>query len=217
MPDRHHDEQRPPSRRHAARDCHLAATFQRLVIQTPFAQDSSGTQQCHGTPDPEHSRYFNKQSVKVNCGLKEFEATQDHQECRMIAPNETTMEDVGFGQYADSAHIPQIVPTFPSTEQLVHHLLHPPAHAFLHGVLSLQWVVGALGFLHFILRESDERYILSPGSTVRTEGASLGMPLTYLEWLCGTVEHSSPTEQAMLFTQKYFQTLNDERERVSRR
>lgn len=135
----------------------------------------------------------------------------------MIAANETTMEDVGFGQYADSAHIPQIVPTLPNTEQLVHNLLHPPTHAFLHGVLSLQWVVGALGFLHFILRESDERYILSPKSTVRTEGLSLGMPLEYLEWLCGTVEHSSPTEQAMYLTQNHFQDLSDERERVSRR
>lgn len=163
-------------------------------------------------PDPELSTYFNKQSGKVNSGLSFLDAAHDRRPRSKSGKDDTLFTEADFRRF-DVTHISATAPANPPTEQLVQSLLHPPAHAFLHGVLSFQWVVGTLGYCHFVLRESDERYILSTESAVRTEGLHFGLPNVLLEWLCGTIEHSSPTEQAMLFTLDFFKSLSDEQER----
>jgi hypothetical protein len=164
-------------------------------------------------PDPEHSTYFNKQPGEVNSGLSLLDVTHGRRHRSKGADDITLFAEIDFGQFIVPAQLSATAPASPPTEKLVQSLLHPPAHAFLHGVLSFQWIVGMLGYYRFVLRESDERYILSAESAVPTEGLQLGLPNVLLEWLCGTMEHSSPTEQAMLFTQEFFKALSNEQER----
>jgi hypothetical protein len=213
MQDRHDDKQNPRLPSHAAHDCHLTDAFQSLTMQARSVPGWSCEEQCRRMPDPELSTYFNKQSGKVNSGLSLFDVTQGCRPRSKGANEDTLFAEVDFRQFNVPARFFATAPANPPTEQLVQSLLHPPAHAFLHGVISFHWIVGTLGFCHFVLRESDERYILSTESAVRTEGLHFGLPNVLLEWLCGTMEHSSPTEQAMLFTKDFFQGLSDEQER----
>lgn len=204
MRDRHDDKQNPRLPSHAARDCYLTNAFQSLTVQTQSDPGCSCEEQCRRMPDPELSTYFNKQSGKVNSGLSLLDVAHGFRPRSKGANDDTLFAEVDFRQYNVPAHLSATAPANPPTEQLVQSLLHPPAHAFLHGVLAFQWIIGTLGYCHFVLRESDERYILSTDSAIRTEGLRFGLPSVLLEWLCGTMEHSSPTEQAMLFTQDFF-------------
>lgn len=212
MRDRHDDKHDPRLPSHAASDCHLINAFESLTVQTRSVPGWSCEEQCRRMPDPELSTYFNKQSGKVNSGLSFLDVTHDCRPCSKSGDDDTRFAEVDFRQFDAPTHLSATAPANLPTEQLVQSLLHPPAHAFLHGVLSFQWVVGTLGYCHFVLRESDERYILSTESAIRTEGLHFGLPNVLLEWLCGTIEHSSPTEQAMLFTLDFFQDLSDEQE-----
>ncbi|KAF1358146.1 hypothetical protein EJ07DRAFT_66528, partial [Lizonia empirigonia] len=160
-------------------------------------------------PSLERNQYSNKQSARVNAGLgygvshSETEAGVKATAEQCTLSGNTSAVDMDFSQLNAAFQLP--LPTSPTVEHLVRTLLHPQPHAFPHGVLSMQWVIGALGQTHFRFRESDERYILAPDSIVRTEGMHLGLPPAYLEWLCGNEEGSSPTEQGMLLTPDFFE------------
>lgn len=206
MPNSQNNEKQSCSHSYAAQNSQLANELRCLTVQTLSSPELSHVDDSSMLPDPEHSRYFNRQSTKVNSGLS-FSGRRQSTES---VNDNTSAIDVGFSQSNFPTQTPQTVSALPSTEQLIHTLLHPPPHAFPQGVLSFQWVVGALGYCHFVLRESDERYTLSSDSLVREEGGRLGMPIVYMEWLCGDDEHSSPTEQAMLLTEHSFESLNEE-------
>jgi hypothetical protein len=161
-------------------------------------------------PTPERNEYSNKQSAKVNAGLDfvtatgiEFDASAKDSLFQSMA----SVANIDFRQAVVPNQVVLHLRAAPSVQQLVYMLLRPPPHAFVHGVLSTQWVMGILGQTHFVFRNSDERHILVPDSSVRREGTRLGFPPVYMEWLCGDDEESSPTEQAMLLTPKYFEEL----------
>ncbi|KAF9692572.1 hypothetical protein EKO04_009765 [Ascochyta lentis] len=164
-------------------------------------------------PEPEHSQYLNTQSMKVNAGLDFGRANNETKGLVKATSPDSILDsnapvlNIDFRDLRVPAQIP--IPIPPMAEELIPTLLHPPPHAFLHGVLSMQWVMGALGQCHFHFRSNDERYVLAPDSTVRTEGAHLGLPPVYLEWLCGDEEESSPTEQGMHLTPRFFEELRE--------
>jgi hypothetical protein len=106
-----------------------------------------------------------------------------------ITPAETSVfhtnkpaVDVDFGQLIAPIVAPE---PLASAEALVHKLIHPPSHAFVYGVLSMQWVIGVIGQQHITFRNNDERYVLASDSKLREKGTALGMPVLYMEWLCG--------------------------------
>ncbi|KAH9860362.1 hypothetical protein J1614_011693 [Plenodomus biglobosus] len=171
---------------------------------SPYRATSAGA----GMPSPERNRYSNKESAKVNAGF--YMGALDQDECEDDDPKNVVTAfasgapavDIDFSQLV----IPVVAPEPPPTaEQHVRRLLHPPPHAFPHGVLSIQWAIGAGGGLrHFVFRNSDERYILKPDSELRTRGAELGLPGLYLEWLCGNDESITAVEQGMYLTPEFF-------------
>lgn len=204
-------EDHDPSRssRRVAYDWYITDPLQNLSIQTSALSRTLHPSGSQATPCPEHNYYSNKQSAKVNAGL-DFGSTNNVTGDAV----ETTTEKAILDSNSSAANVnfPQLyiptqitTPTSPRVEQHVHTLLHPPPHAFLHGILSIQWVMGALRMSHFRFRDSDERYVLSPASSVRTEGARLGLPSALMEWLCGDQEEASPTEQGMLLTREFFE------------
>ncbi|KAH6612770.1 hypothetical protein C7974DRAFT_406316 [Boeremia exigua] len=194
---------------HSACTGNKAGELRGLTLQTQTISEPTYTDPATGTPCFEHSEYFNKQSTKVNTGLHLDGTFNDGgdvaKHCRdEHLPNKNApVINVDFGHFSVPSRSSPVVLTPPSTKELVCALVHPPAYAFLHGVLSIQWVIGCL----FVFRVCDERLVLTAESSVRTEGRCLGMPGVYLEWLCGDHEESSPTEQSMLLTKKYFESL----------
>jgi hypothetical protein len=94
----------------------------------------------------------------------------------------------------------------PTIEQLVQQLLEPPSHAFPHGTLSIQWVLGLVGMRHFVFRDKDERYVLVAHSELRQRGRDLGLPAIYLEWLCG-VDGGTAAEQSVCLTPGFFMEI----------
>lgn len=185
--------------------------LQRLSIRTFSGSPTPCPSVSQDIPSLERNQYSNKQSARVNGGLR-YGVTHSETEAGVKATatagqctlsGNTSTVDMDFSQLNVVSQLP--LPTSPTVENLVHTLLHPQPHAFPHGVPSMQWVIGALGQAHFRFRESDERYILAPDSIVRTEGIQLGLPPAYLEWLCGNDEGSSPTEQGMLLTPDFFE------------
>jgi hypothetical protein len=147
-----------------------------------------------GTPSPERNQYSNKESGKVNSGL-DFgfglsDSTATH---TSSAASEAPDTQKAFYSNAPAVAIdlsllcpPSVVlEPQPSLEKIVHTLLHPPLHAFVHGTLSLQWVIGAVGYTHFMFRDSDERWVLRADSGLRERGREAGIPGCLWEWLAG--------------------------------
>ncbi|CAO2648762.1 Nn.00g097110.m01.CDS01 [Neocucurbitaria sp. VM-36] len=171
---------------------------------------SSGSLRSTSTfcmPFPERNQYSNNESGKVNAGLDfgggAFEGPVFEEPANMLATNVAAV-NIDFSQLI----IPIVPPEpRPSVEVLVQRLLHPPPHAFIHAVLSLQWVRGAVGQDHFDFRESDERYVLSRDSELREHGGQLSIPALYMEWLCGDNELVSSTEQSVYLTPEFFEEI----------
>ncbi|KAF1845595.1 uncharacterized protein K460DRAFT_111474 [Cucurbitaria berberidis CBS 394.84] len=161
-------------------------------------------------PNPERNRYSNKESAKVNAGLEcgsgAISGCIPKESNAMLTTN-TPALNIDFGQLMVSSITPE--PRLDTKEQ-VHCMLHPPPYAFVHGVLSIQWVRGAVGEDHFVFRESDERYVLSRASQLRLRGAALGIPMLYMEWLCGNSEAVSSTEAGMYLTPELFEEIQRE-------
>lgn len=148
-------------------------------------------------PSASRNQYSNKESAKVNTGI--FPNT----DVESVSPwsSNKPVVDIDFGKL----FAPILPPARASTiDQTVHRLLHPPPHAFVHGILSMQWVMGAIGTEHFNFRNSDERYVLTKTSEVRLSGAGLGVPMVYMEWLCGDDESVTATEQGVCLTPEFF-------------
>lgn len=216
MTDNHDDSH--ASRLHLRR-WRLATGFDRLsVLTSSHTVSADSAAMRNSTPDPEMNEYGNIQTTKVIAGLDFGVSNKCHDEAEMIGAivttspinEQTPVVDIDFSILG----LPNTMalPTVPTMGELFRILLRPPAHAFLHGVLSIQWVIGAIGQSHFDFRESDERYVLRPGSEIRLQGRSLGLPEVYLEWLCGDEEESSPTEQSMLLTENFFDETRKEME-----
>ncbi len=184
-----------------------------LLIQTLSLSEKPYTDRSDVVPSPEQNEYFNKQSGKVNAGLgfdDSLTLGEDDFKGRRRGPLATKnalVAHVDFSQFSVPTTASPLASAPLSTEELVQTLLQPPAHAFLHGMLSIQWVLGSLGHHHFVFQQNDERYVLRPDSDVRTKGQRLGLPPVYLDWLCGDQQGSSPTEQAMMLTKEFFEAL----------
>jgi hypothetical protein len=161
-------------------------------------------------PSPERNRYSNKESAKVNAGLHFGKTESDGgKACDVSGAFNTNIPavDIGFSKL----FIPIVAPeAAPRVETLVRRLLRPPPYAFVHGMLSTQWVIGVVGQRHVDFRSTDERYVLATHSQLRTRGSALGLPALYMEWLCGDHDESSATEQGIYLTPEYFQELADE-------
>lgn len=206
-----HNRDGAQASRLSSRDRYLETELHQLSVQTslltPMAESAAMED---SSPDPEFNEYANRQSGKVNIGLNYGGAPRHDDEERVTdaTPTNPSMTktaataDIAISTLAVSAAASP--PTAPTAEDIVCVLLRPQPHAFLHGVLSIQWVIGAIGQFHFDFRASDERYVLKAQSEIRIKGKSLGLSEMYLEWLCGDEEEASPAEQAMLLTKKFF-------------
>ncbi|KAA8623180.1 hypothetical protein PtrSN002B_007094 [Pyrenophora tritici-repentis] len=152
---------------------------------------------------PERNMYSNKESFKVNAGLYFDQNTSaDPPSVFQIG---APVIDMDF-----SLLVPPVgTVEKPTSEELVHRLLSPPPHAFLHGLLSIQWVIGSVGAENFDFRDSDERYVLAQGSELRIHGKELGLPAAYLEWLCGGEEDMEvmSSDQGVCLTSQFFKGL----------
>ncbi|RMZ73905.1 hypothetical protein GMOD_00004709 [Pyrenophora seminiperda CCB06] len=153
---------------------------------------------------PERNMYSNKESTKVNNGLyfKQGTCSDSPSVFQVSAP--PIKIDFSLMMPMPEAHVEKK----PTCEQLVRKLLSPPPHAFLHGTISMQWVMGLAGMDHFEFREDDERYVLAQGTRLRTHGKALGLPAAYLEWLCGDDEEITSSEQGLCLTPEFFQGLD---------
>lgn len=151
----------------------------------------------------ERLQYSNKESVKVNSGL-----------CygTWYNPDSISTAETGFfntNKPAVDMNFSQLTAPIvapappPSAQALVYKLLHPPPHAFVHGVLSMQWVIGVIGQQHITFRNNDERYVLASDSELRKKGTAFGISALYMEWLCGDDEDVSATEQGLHLTPEY--------------
>jgi hypothetical protein len=92
-----------------------------------------------------------------------------------------------------------------TTEGIVARLLTPPPHAFVHGVLNLNWTISVAGIKHFTYRDDTERYVLKPDSELRLHGKELGLPAVYYEWLCGDNPERSASEDGVMLTPRFFE------------
>ena len=163
-------------------------------------------------PSIYRNQYCNKESAKVNAGIEIIGASDGQnmfEDGKISSPWATNAPavDMDFSQIVVPAAPPK---RMPAVEKVVRRLLNPPPYAFIHGVLSMQWVVGTLGMKSFDFRASDERCVLSAASEVRIRGAKLGMPALYLEWICGDDPEVTVTEQGMFLTRKFFEELERE-------
>ncbi|KAH7073107.1 hypothetical protein BKA63DRAFT_416739 [Paraphoma chrysanthemicola] len=163
-------------------------------------------------PNPERNLYSNKESVKVNAGLP-VDASKVDQEKNGYSSSEAFKTDISaISMDFSKLLVPIVAPEpAPSVETLVHRLLQPPKNAFLHGILSIQWVRGVLGHKDVVFREQDERYVLAAESELRLSGSALGLPALYLEWLCGDDDDFSAAEQGVYLTPEYFEEVAEGR------
>lgn len=151
---------------------------------------------------PERNMYSNKESAKVNSGLYFGQSTfADPPSIFQVSAPATELE---ISPLMSSPLAPKLEPT---NDQLVRRLLSPPPHAFLHGMLSIQWVIGAVGMHEFKFRDSDERYVLTEGSKLRIYGKAFGLPAAYLEWLCGDDEEVMASDQGLCLIPGFFEGI----------
>jgi hypothetical protein len=160
----------------------------------------------YSMPNPDRIRYSNKESAKVNAGLG-YGAWHNEQKedsaADLLHTNKPAV-DIDFSQLIAPILLPEHRPT---SEVLARRLLYPPPYAFVHGTLSIQWVIGVVGRKHIQFRKNDERYVLAKSSDLRKRGAALGLPALYMEWLCGDDSEISAAEQNVALTPSFFDNL----------
>jgi hypothetical protein len=173
-----------------------------------------------GAPSPERNQYSNKESGKVNSGL-DFGLSGSTDTSLTASSEEPAVRPDSSSPFASNAPAVDIDFSLlcpppvarepqPSLEKLVHRLLHPPPHAFLHGSFSIQWVIGAVGYRHFTFRNSDERWVLRPESGLTERGRALGIPVVLWEWLAGGEDGGSASELGVVLTREFFEGLERE-------
>lgn len=149
-------------------------------------------------PSADRNKYSNKESARVNAGL---DCTSGLYKAAHGEETTTLVVNVDFSQFV----VPPVQPARPPTaEALVHRLLQPPLYAFLHGTLSLHWVIGAVGYKNFVFFEADERFVLAQESELRAKGKEFGVPAVFLEWLCGYDAAVSASELGVCLTPEFF-------------
>ncbi|KAF2013617.1 hypothetical protein BU24DRAFT_411340 [Aaosphaeria arxii CBS 175.79] len=147
---------------------------------------------------------FNIQSLEVNSGrtVGGIPGREIHSLESAFATNSLPVD-------FDFASI-KVIPTFrksePELRDIVSRLLCPPPNAFVYSVLSINWVVGVIGYNNFEYRREDARFILKQDSSIRKYGRELGIPASYHEWLCGDSPDQSATEQGMILVAEFFET-----------
>lgn len=134
---------------------------------------------------PEQHRLFNRQSTKVNSGL-DFGAAQndgdgDDNDVKSAFALNINMADLGDTLRSFVVPIQPPRKRTLTTEEIVARLLAPPPHAFVHGVLNLNWTISVAGIKHFKYRDDTERYVLKAESELRLHGKELGLPAVYYE------------------------------------
>ncbi|KAL6709640.1 hypothetical protein ACN47E_001068 [Coniothyrium glycines] len=143
----------------------------------------------------DRNKYSNKESARVNAGLP----ASPHPWSSNLP-----VVDIDFSTFV----VPILQPEPPvPIEKIVDRLLHPPAHAFVYGLLSVQWVLGVTGMSHFDFRKLHARYVLRRDSMLRIKGAELGIPAVYMEWLCGDDASATAAEQNLVLTRGFFAEL----------
>lgn len=138
------------------REWYLELEFDYLSVQTSLYTPSADSAAIEdSSPDPEFNEYGNKQSAKINAGLDFGGPTKNDDEEGMTdatAPNPNMTKNTPVMSVDISTlDVPTAAspPTAPLVEDLVCVLIRPPPHAFFHGVLSIQWVIGATGRSQF--------------------------------------------------------------------
>jgi hypothetical protein len=187
--------------------------------QTGGEASNSPAPENTGMPRPERNQYSNKESAKVNSGL-DFGLPQSTDTATLDSGIELGSPSVPDVSSVCLSNRPVVAVDFsllslppalpepqPSLQRLVHRLLHPPAHAFPHSTLSIQWIIGAVGYRHFGFRTSDERWVLKRDSELRNRGKELGIPILLWEWLAGDNEGATATEQSLCLTRAFFSEL----------
>jgi hypothetical protein len=207
MSDNHNAESpsRTPRRRSFEEAQNSTETQQEVASPPPFAQGASSF--C--MPSSERNRYSNKESVKVNAGLaygSRHEHDEDEDCAALYLWTGKPAVDIDFSQLIAPITPPEPKPT---SEALANRLLTPPPHAFVHGVLSMQWVIGLVGKEHIEFRAKDERYVLAQASHLRESGTSLGLPALYMEWLRGDDAEVSASELGVNLTPAFFKDINE--------
>ena len=144
--------------------------------------------------------YLNRESGQVNSGLS---AQPNGMNRSHAFASPSPVADVDLSPFIISSSLVPL-PMIPTIEDIVAQLLKPPTHAFVHGVISISWVISVASFTHLECRHADGRFVLRHDSELRTKGRELGIPAAFLEWMCGDDEESSPTEQGMMLTQEFF-------------
>jgi hypothetical protein len=154
-------------------------------------------------PCAEPFHRFNRLSVRFN-GLSQTGATKTggREVASAFASNEPPT-DIDFSALGPPP--PFVLRDGRSIEQLVRTLLDPPPQAFVHGVVSINWVLGVVGCAHFRYRETDGRFVITETSSLRVRGRELGLPAAYYGWLCGDDVNVSAAEEGMLLTAEFFQ------------
>ncbi|KAL5122028.1 hypothetical protein ACEQ8H_000244 [Pleosporales sp. CAS-2024a] len=213
MSDRHNaGSPSPPQQHHAALDT-APVTGIHVRDETTSSQSTVSHDLSFSMPDPARLRYSNRESSRVNAGLRcdhgdGYDYDEDVDLYEPAGPfrcNKIAVVNIDFSQLDGLVITPE---REPCVQVLVGRLLDPPVHAFLYGVLSMQWVIGAVGPQHIQFRESDERYVLAQDSELRIKGRALGLPVLYMEWLCGDYQGISAAEQGIHLTRKYFDEIN---------
>ncbi|KAF2280787.1 uncharacterized protein EI97DRAFT_8466 [Westerdykella ornata] len=151
----------------------------------------------------ERFQHFNTESAKINAGLHMPAGRHVAHDLLPVFSRNWTPVDIDFSTFRVSQHSPS--PQKPTAKDIVRSLLCPPPHAFVHGVLSINWVIAVAGATHFECRRSDGRYILKKDSPLRKWGKQLGLPAVYREWLCGDDEERGAAEDGMWLTEEFFE------------
>lgn len=200
-------------------------SYQHAVMSEESSAYPTSTPSTSDANTSERPQRFNKESRKVNAGLPVFSSTMTPAEDTTSAwASNKPVVDIDFSQFvvptiptpphtrlSAAAYVAKLkakrtaAVTIPTSPTVIQNLLSPPPHAFVHGVLSINWVISAVERQHFVARERDGRLVLKQNSEVRQRGERMGVRGALLGWLCGDDEEVSAAEEGVCLTKEYFE------------
>ncbi|PSN65535.1 hypothetical protein BS50DRAFT_496451 [Corynespora cassiicola Philippines] len=162
----------------------------------------------------ERNPCFNKISSKVNSGINYYFLDYQHEVMTGPWDAKYPLVDIDFTglniSYTKASSISRAETQDKSNvSNIIYRLLRPPPNAFLHGVISINWVIGTVGEEHFEFRKRDSRYVLKTSSALRKSGRNLKIPAMLLEWLCGDDEITTAADQNLYLTPQFFRSEVD--------
>ncbi|KAF2710359.1 hypothetical protein K504DRAFT_260119 [Pleomassaria siparia CBS 279.74] len=183
----------------------------------PFAADGD----ADDVTGSELAERFNKESGKVNAQLSAFPSALlcgrdktgawasnspvgDIEFSRLAVPTLPMPPRLNVKEYAPERLASHRLP-IPIAASALQLLKKPPEHAYVHGVLSINWVLAAIGRQHFITRKGDGRLVLRQLSELRTRGEEWGLQGALLGWLKGDDANVSANEEGMMLTREFFE------------